>query len=379
MARTFLYEKIAADLRQQLERDSATGSGLQRLPSERTLMARYGVQRNTVRRALALLGSEGRIIRAEKRGSFINRDADGGNGAAADPKDISGTVLLITQWNDASTALESLLRGLNRGLSDSGLTLYYFDSRPRPGRVQNELPNDTILTTNDVKGIVLWPESPTDIATLDRLREVAPLILIDRKVSGFETHSVVFDDFAGGRAVTEHLLWLGHRRIGFLTDEVFAETVQQRWRGYARALEEAGIAPEPTCYGLFEGLCDPPYSAQMRLLLEGGGRPLTAIVCSNDTVAMELLRFLRREGRRVPEDIAVTGFGNLLPNSMEAMGLTTVLQPFEEAGEAVARILLSQAVPPDPPAARTKYEQVQIPVRLVVRTSSGAEALPDGK
>lgn len=366
MLKTFRYEEIAADLRRQLEHD---GSDLHKLPSERALMARYGVQRNTVRRALSILGDEGRIVRSGKRGSFVNRDPIPAENNA--PLTATGTILVVTQWNDISTALEDLLRGLTQTLSESQLSLLHFDSRPRQGRVANELPNAEYLAANNVKGIVLWPQAPADIPALDRLRSFAPLILVDRQVSGFETHSVVFDDYSGGRAVTEYLIQLGHRRIGFLTDEVFAETVQQRWRGYAHALEAGGIIPEPTCYGLFEGMYDPPYSAQMRLLLEGGGNPLTAVVCSNDTVALDFMHFLRREGHRVPEDIAVTGFGNLLPNSMGAMGLTTVLQPFEEAGRAVGRLLLSHVTPSHCERHAVRYEHIEIPVRLVVRASSG--------
>jgi DNA-binding LacI/PurR family transcriptional regulator len=284
-----------------------------------------------------------------------------------------GTILVITQWNEASTALESLLRGLTRSLSESQLTLLYFDSRPRQGRTRNEQPTDEYLSDNGVVGIVLWPQSPADVQALNRLRSFAPLILVDRQVSGFETHSVVFDDFLGGREVTEHLIQLGHRRIGFLTDEVFAETVHQRWRGYAQAHENAGLLADPTCYGLFEGMSDPPYTSHMRLLLEGAGRPLSAVVCANDTVALHFLNFLRREGHRVPEDIAVTGFGNLLPNSMEAMRLTTVLQPFEEAGQAVGRILLAHVATPEERRNTANFEHVEVPVHLIVRASTGTD------
>ena len=367
MLRTYRYEEIANDLRRQIRQGDF---GTQKLPSERILMARYGVQRNTVRRALSLLGEEGQIVSSGKRGSFINPLSLEPHGPEKKPA-VQGTILVVAHWNEASTALESLLRGLTQTLADSELSLLYFDSRPRPGRTMNELPTAEYLVSNNIVGIVLWPQSPADIQALNRLRAIAPLVLVDRQVPGFETHSVIFDDFSGGRQVTEHLLQSGHRRIGFLTDEVFAETVQQRWRGYTQVLEAAGAAADPTCYGLYQGIWEPPYTTQMRLLLEAGGQPLTAVVCSNDTVALHFLYFLRREGRRVPEDVAVTGFGNLLPNSMEAMGLTTVRQPFEDAGCAVGRLLLTHVVPPEQHRHPEQFEHVEIPVQLVVRASSG--------
>ena len=358
MLRTFRYEEIADELREQI------GQGAfdrQKLPSERILMTRYGVHRNTVRNALAVLEGEGRISRSSKRGSFINPAPLAMNAC------VTGTVLVISHWNDVSTALENLLHGLTQSLSQSPLSLLYFDSRPRQGRSRYELPTNDYLIANDVRGIVLWPQSPADVQALNRLRDFAPLILVDRQIPGFETNSVVFDDFAGSRAITKHLLELGHRRIGFLTDEVFAETVQQRWRGYAQALESHSIMVDPTCNGLFQGIYDPPYAAQMRLLLEGGGQPLTAVVCANDTVALDLMHLLRREGSRVPEEVAITGFGNLLPNSMEALQLTTVLQPFKEAGEAVGKILLAQVNEPN----TAVFQHISIPVQLVLRASSG--------
>lgn len=367
MLRTFRYEAIADELREQIKEGAFDRL---KLPSERILMARYGVHRNTVRNALTVLEREGRISRASKRGSFVNLLPPGARSAP-----VVGTVLVISHWNDVSTALENLLQGLAQSLSESQLSLLYFDSRPRQGRSRYELPTDDYLIANDVRGIVLWPQSPADVQSLNRLRDFAPLILVDRQVSGFETHSVVFDDFAGCRAVTEHLLQLGHRRIGFLTDEVFAETVQQRWRGYSQALESYGIMPDPTCNGLFQGMCDPPYAAQMRLFLHGGGQPLTAVVCANDTVALDLMHQLRREGRRIPEEVAITGFGNLLPNSMEAVQLTTVLQPFKDAGLAVGSILLSQVAGPDSRTPMSAYRHTEIPVQLVLRASSGAGIL----
>ena len=370
--RTYRYARIADDLRQQIERGDFEQV---KLPSERTLMVSYGVQRSTVRRALSLLGDEGRIVRASKRGSFVNREPAGfpltpneDDPPRASP--VAGTVLVVAQWRITSPALEGLLGGLNQTLANSELTLQTFDSRPKKGSLKPELPDKGYLDAHQIKAIVLWPAVPADRAALMELRDSVPLVLIDREVSGLETHSVVFDDYGGGKAVTSHLIEQGHTRIGFLTDEVFAETVQQRWRGYVDALEAAGIVGDPACYGLYAGIHDPPYTELMRLLLRGAGYPLTAVVCSNDAVALNFLQFLQREHKRVPGDIAVTGFGNLLPSSLEAARLTTVRQPFDVAGQIVGRLLMERVFSSAPNAARGAIEQVRVPVELIVRASS---------
>lgn len=368
MLRTFRYEKIADDLRQQINQGDFDR---QKLPSERALMAKYGVQRSTVRQALSLLADEGRIITSDKRGSFLNTDfAETRHTPQAESG--TSTVLVISPLDGLSNAMERLFWGLRPSLAGSRLSLLCFDSRPKHGKMRQELPDKDYLVSNAVKGIVLWPSHLTDFESLDRLRNFAPLVLVDRQISGFETHSVVFDDAAGARTVTEHLLALGHRHIGFLADEAFAETVQQRWRGYTEALESFGIAPEPSWYGLFQGIDAATYTEHIHLLMAGGGRPLSAVVCANDAVALRLMNHLRGAGCRVPEDVAVTGFGNFLPHSMEAVGLTTVSQPLEEAGQAVGGIL-ARAIPGGVYESRGKCEHIKIPMELVIRASSGTQ------
>jgi DNA-binding LacI/PurR family transcriptional regulator len=276
-----------------------------------------------------------------------------------------GVVLVVTPRNNSSTALESLLQGLAAELAPTGHTIRYFDSQPPPGRVTQQLPSREFLTENNIVGVAVWPHSTADAAELDRLRAEVPVVLIDRRIPGFAADMVGFDNAAGGRTVTAHLLSLGHRRIGFFGDEVFAETVQQRWRGYATALEEAGIPSHSNDTLFFNGVTDAVFDAFLPLFLGGFGRsPLTAVVCSNDNNALRLLRWLRENER----EIAVTGYGDLLPHYLGAMGLTTVSQPFEEVGRAVAGLLRTRLGESGGP--RRPYRQIDLPVHLIVRDTA---------
>lgn len=373
MLKTYRYEEIAGELRSQIQRGDFDG---ERLPSERTLMERFGVQRDTIRRALALLAEEGRIVIEGRRGAFVAPEASASTTVADTahtpvPKTGSGTILAIAAWNEASTSVESILRGVSHSLEGSGHNLLYFDARPRPGQSTHVLPDEEYLRTNQVLAAALWPYSPADLPALQRLRDNVPLVLLDRRISGFETDFVGFDNVGGARAATEHLLSLGHRRIGFLGDEVFAETVQLRWRGYALAIEAAGMAHDPACIALYNGICDPPFTANLRAFLDAAGRPLTAVVCSNDSTASYLLHALRQQNIRVPGDLAVTGFGDILPHSNGALGLTTVSQRFEEVGKAAGKLMLSRLDGSLPGERIARYQQIELPVQLIVRASSG--------
>lgn len=372
----FRYEEIAADLRAQICEGKFSAG--ERLPAERVMMENYQVQRNTVRQALTLLQKEGWLTIRPRSGAFAviaqapPPGVNGANRAPAAPHSVSeGTLLVINAWNHSSTAVDRILSGLSQTLVDTAYTLHRFDSQPRPGGHLYVLPSPDYLKANKVVGAVLWAQSPTDIEALIELRRVVPLILVDRRVVGFETDCVRFNDKAGGHLITHHLIKRGHRRIGFLADEMFAETVHQRWHGYALALEEAGLAPAPSPLALFEGMKEPTLSAYLRAFLAGAGAPLSAVVCSNDLTALTLLRFLRTEGVNVPDGVAVTGYGNLLADYMDTLDLTTVEQPFEEAGCSAGKLLQARLAL-GASFARETFQQIELPVHIIARNSSRA-------
>ncbi len=361
------YEEIANRLREEIVRGSYGTAG--RLPSERRLMRAFEVQRNTVRQALGLLEREGRVVTVSKSGWFVS-NTETIPAPMLPPETISGrTILLVTLRHRAIPTFDTLAIGLYEKLAASGVSVLRYDSAPTEGTSSQLIETLESLTSVDAAGIVLWPQGPVDVRILSRLQETKPLILIDRRVFGFETDSVRFDDLAGGKMVTEYLIAKGHRQIAFLADEPFVETVQNRWRGYRLALEGANIPSEDRYTVLSMGGHEPSFSAGIRFLLNGLPTKPTAIVCSNDGVASKLMLFLRDEGLRVPEDIAVTGYGNEASGYLDLMGLTTVDQSFVDLGRAAGALLLERMAQPDSQSSRQNREIV-LPVQLVRRTSA---------
>ena len=275
--------------------------------------------------------------------------------------------MLVAFRRPTGSTMDRLAAGLREALDARGVGLLRYDSPSHDeaahiGSVEE-------LTTVDAAGIVMWPESSVDRSLLARLQTSTPLVLVDRRVFGFESDSVVFDDARAGREITAHLVGLGHRRIAFLGDEPFVESVQARWRGYRRALEDAGIVYDESLTVFTFGTRAPLFRETVRLTLERKGAP-TAIVCSNDGVASALILALRELGRRVPEDLVVTGFGNDASAYLDVMGLTTMAQPFERLGRAAGELLLRRLG--EPLATRgAGYEEIPIPMSLVPRASTG--------
>lgn len=183
--------------------------------------------------------------------------------------------------------------------------------------------------------------------------------------------NVRIDDFEAARAMTRHLIGLGHREIGFITGRDNQIASAERHRGFAAALEEAGIDPASARVerGLFtyrSGI-----DAAERIL-EGAGAP-TAIFASNDDMAAAAVGVAHRRGLHVPGDLSIVGFDDTEIATSIWPALTTIRQPVSAMAEAAIEMLLRRMRqrPGETPATE---EQV-LPYELVQRESAGPPRL----
>ena len=150
---------------------------------------------------------------------------------------------------------------------------------------------------------------------------------------------VLLDDEKGSFLLTQHLIGLGHREIYgiFKSDD---SQGQKRHNGYARALAEAGIPYDPTRVIWFytEDRKVHPYTSLQKIIRSG--RQVDAVVCYNDQLARHVIRAIRETGKRVPEDISVTGYDNSENLNVDGSQLTTIVHPQEELGRLAADMLL---------------------------------------
>jgi DNA-binding LacI/PurR family transcriptional regulator len=171
-------------------------------------------------------------------------------------------------------------------------------------------------------------------------RAGVPLVAVDAALTGVP-HTVT-DDVAGGRMATEHLLSLGHQRIGFVGDRHLTARTdlgftasQQRLCGYQQALQNVGLEYDT---GLVRrgphGAANAEELAAELLALPD---PPSAIFAASDTQAMGVLAAADRTGRRVPGELSVIGFDDI--ESAMLLGLSTVRQPLEDSGAEAARRL----------------------------------------
>ncbi|MDT4936523.1 MAG: LacI family transcriptional regulator, repressor for deo operon, udp, cdd, tsx, nupC, and nupG [Pseudonocardiales bacterium] len=192
-----------------------------------------------------------------------------------------------------------------------------------------------------------------------------PVGLLGLERPGFVSSSI--DDVASARAAVEHLLELGHRRIGLIggdTDDPMRFTPPLHRRdGYRDALTAADVELDPDLEVLGYFTVDGGSEAMHRLL-EVSDRP-TAVFAESDEMAYGALRTIRRAGLRVPQDVALVGFDDQA--NAEMMDLSTMRQPVAEQALDVTTRLLS--VIGEPTQA---VRAVVLPTELVVRGSTDA-------
>ncbi|GAA3722010.1 LacI family DNA-binding transcriptional regulator [Streptomyces tremellae] len=179
--------------------------------------------------------------------------------------------------------------------------------------------------------------------------------------------ALAFDDRGGGRRLTEHLLALGHRVIGYVAGPPERTTTRHRLEGHRAALLAAGAPGAGDAAAQDRLTLHGPYSrrsgyeATLELLRREPA--LTAVVAANDTVALGACAAVRDQGLRIPQDVSVAGFDDL-PFSVDAVpALTTVRLPLQAAGARAGRLAMGTEAPP-PGGIAT------IPAELMVRAST---------
>ncbi|GAA2434463.1 LacI family DNA-binding transcriptional regulator [Streptomyces macrosporus] len=169
--------------------------------------------------------------------------------------------------------------------------------------------------------------------------------------------TVAFDNRGGARRLTEHLLALGHRRIGYVAGPVERTTTRHRLEGHRAALADhdpalLSDAEHLTVHGAYDRSSG--YDGALELLRRAPD--LTAVLAANDTVALGVCAALRDQGLRIPEDVSVAGFDDLPFSADAAPALTTVRIPLHEAGARAGRLALGRESAPPGGVATVRTE-----------------------
>lgn len=259
-----------------------------------------------------------------------------------------------------------VLRGVQDRMAESDFDLLVFSARTLD-EIDAQL--ERALSRGRSAGVLLF-SSPLDAGRVERIAGSGqPVSLVDGIHEGFD--AVATDNRRGGGIAVRHLLDHGARRVALIMARPESVPARERHEGYREALEERGIVYDPALVAVSE---DPDYhgysesggyGAMQRLLRTG--TPPDAVFATSDVQALGAMRALQEVGLRVPDDVRMVGFDDIMIS--RHLGLSTVRQPMYEMGRLGVDRLFARIQDPD----REPSQTILAP-RLVVRRSSGVRA-----
>ena len=270
-----------------------------------------------------------------------------------------GAALIDLVFNDLDSpwAVE-LIRGVEEVTHSAGVGTVISAVHRRSTSTRQWLQNLRARASDGVIFVLCGP----GVAHTELQRLGIPVVVVDPAGNaGNDVPTIGATNWAGGRAATEHLASLGHRRIGLIAGPKDLLCSRARLDGYRAALEEAGLTYQAIVQGDFLHRSGFDGAAELLDLPE----PPTAIFAASDTMALGAYEACRLRGLRIPDDISIAGFDDLPESRWASPPLTTVRQPLAEMGALAARTALRLAR-----GEHIEVPRVELVTSLMVRDST---------
>jgi len=223
------------------------------------------------------------------------------------------------------------------------------------------------LREEQVDGIIYAPSGANNGQVREMVQEGIPVIELARKSSLRDVDAVLADYQDGTRQGMEHLLELGHRRVGLICGPMELSTSRERQQGYLDALAAAGIPVDSDLVKV--GPYQRAWGRTAMLELLTLVPPPTAVLATSNEFTVGVLQALAERGIAYPEQLSVVGFGDPAWYRLTQPAITTVTLPAEEMAGMAATLLVQRV---DPAATRSSPIICRLNTRLVVRGSTAA-------
>ena len=261
--------------------------------------------------------------------------------------------------------------GIERNARQNGYSLLICNCDEQVSRCTE---NIQLLKSRSIDGFILQPPetinaSPEQLGKLQEAltRCMTPYVILDRAIHDVYHDYVAADHRLGGFLATEHLVKLGHRRIGCITGSMSDYGTKRRLAGYREVLETYGIKFDSSL--VYEGLyqLESGYRGAHSLLQ----KDVTAIFAFNDMIAVGVQRAAMERGVSIPQDLSLVGYDDSSIASLCSVPLTTIRQPIEMIGRRACEILMERMRDSARPHADYYY-----PPALIQRSSSSIPRIP---
>jgi len=194
-----------------------------------------------------------------------------------------------------------------------------------------------ILIEERVDGVIYISSASQNEEVERFLRKGVHLVMADRRLENIEAPMVVANDLKAGYILTEHLLELGYREIGFIQGPMDLSTARDRFQGFLQAIGKRGLEVRKEHIKEADYTFEGGYRAAQEML---NGKLPQAIIAANDLMAIGAIRALEDNGFSVPQDIGIAGFDNIPLAALAKPRLTTVAIPAYKMGQEAMEMLL---------------------------------------
>ncbi|HVU66875.1 MAG TPA: LacI family DNA-binding transcriptional regulator [Ktedonobacteraceae bacterium] len=318
-----------------------------------------GVSTTTVSKVLNQQPGVGAQMRARIQQVIEQHDYVQNHAARHLRKGQSGLIDLVFQRLEGGYDL-GIMHGIQDALDENGYRLVIFATHQDETTERLWLRRMLDLSTDGV--LLLLPYERIGIANALQAQNIPFVAIGDRNEPTTTFPTIGSTIWLGGYTATEYLISLGHRRIGIITGPLDLMTSRARLAGYREALERAGIPVDPAL------ICEGNYllgdGVKQTISLLDLPDPPTAIFTGNDAQATGAYRVLYERNIRIPDQMSVIGFDDVMYTAQMAPPLTTIHQPLQEIGRMAANMLLRIIA-----GQQLESNHVELSTSLVIRES----------
>lgn len=227
-----------------------------------------------------------------------------------------------------------LFKGIQEAASHANYTVFMFNTDEEASKERRALES---LAGHMPQGLIVMPTS----GARETLKAIGvPVIELDRASGLKGAHTVTVDNYGGSLIAVQHLIALGHKRIGMVVGDYEISTAIERHQGYKAALDGAGIKYRPDFVTVGHHREEGGHRAALELLKQPKTKRPTALFVGNNEMTIGAVLAVRELGLQIPEDISLIGFDDSRWAMTMSPRLTVVAQPAFELGKIACEILL---------------------------------------
>jgi LacI family transcriptional regulator len=245
---------------------------------------------------------------------------------------------------------------------DQGFSVLMSNTNAIPRKEADYL---TMMENEGIAGLIIAPSSEN----VDRLAEMAagglPIVVLDRRMVNAQVDMVLADNVGGAQLAVDHLVSLGHKRIGHIGGRMALSSGRERYEGYKLAMEKHKL-PVAAGWVRFGDQQHTSGYARALELMDEDDTP-TAWFVANNMMTLGALNAIHDRGKLIPDDIAIVGFDDMPWSISLNPPLTVVAQPTLEIGQLASNMLLERIEQPNLPP-----RMVVLDTKLIIRASCGA-------